>query len=212
MIKNIVFDFGDVLLDLDIAGCYQRIQSLLRIEMAGDLIFPERYKSIFEAYEMGHFSEGSFMHRLQRSVGHLVTERQILDAWNSMLIRLPLYRLEFLREVRKRYKVYLLSNTNTTHLQYVYRVMLPSIKVSDFESVYFDEVYYSHLIKRRKPDYDIYKYVQDHARIDPHETLFIDDNIDNVRGAQAFGWHAVCHDPTKEITEELEGYIRSYRF
>ena len=206
MIKNLIFDFGGILLDLDFKATDDGFKDIFKIQFENRL-YPAPYSSILDQYEMGLFSEGSYMHRLQRTVTHVVTERQILDAWNAMLITLPIERLNFVLALREQYKVYLLSNTNHTHIQYLHQVMLPKIGVKEFETKYFDKVYYSHQVKMRKPNHDIYQYVIKDAGIDPAESIFIDDNRDNITAAREVGLHAVWHDPEMEIMEQLKTYI-----
>lgn len=208
VIKNIIFDFGGILLDLDYKATDESLKDLFQIQFdARD--YPEPYLTILDEYEMGLFGEGSFMHRLQRTVDHVVTERQILDAWNAMLLGLPKERLDWVLGLRDNYTVYLLSNTNHSHIQYLHRVMLPHIGVVDFEQTYFEKVYYSHKVKMRKPNHDIYEYVINDAGIDPAESIFIDDNLDNINAAREVGLHAAWHDPKLEIMEQLAGYLDS---
>lgn len=207
MIKNIIFDFGGILIDLDYGATDDRFSELFGIEIGAGRQYPEHYQQILDEYEMGYFSEGSFMHRLQRTVDHVVTEREILDMWNAMLLSLPKERLEWVNTLRAKYNVYLLSNTNHTHIQHVHRVMLPKIGIDDYEQTYFDKVYYSHDVKLRKPNADIYQYVIDDLGIVPQESIFIDDNRDNVAGAQSVGLHAAWHDPKLEIMDMLDSYL-----
>ena len=204
-IKNIIFDFGGILLDLDYSLSFDRLKKLLNIE--GDI--PENVQLILDEYEMGYFSEGSFLHRLQRLTDDIITERALVDAWNAMLLNVQLYKLDFVKDLRSQYKLYLLSNTNHTHLTYVRQKMLPAIDVdpAQFERDHFIKAYYSHEIKYRKPNHDIYEYVLADSHLEPSETLFIDDNPDNVRGAKEVGLHAVVHDPSLDITEKLQDYL-----
>ena len=204
-IKNIVFDFGGILLDLDYSLSFDRLESLLKIK--GDI--PDHVQLILDEYEMGYFSEGAFLHRLQRLTDDIVTERSLVDAWNAMLLDIQVYKLDFVKDLRSSYNTYLLSNTNHTHLAHVRQNMLPAINIEpdSFESDHFVKAYYSHEIKYRKPNHDIYQYVVADSNLDPSETLFIDDNADNVRGAQEVGLHAVVHDPTLDITVKLSDYL-----
>lgn len=205
LIKNIVFDFGGILLDLDYSLSFDRLKTMLSID--GDL--PNHVQLILDEYEMGYFSEGAFLHRLQRLTDDIVTERALVDAWNAMLLDLPIYKLDFVKSLRSSYDIYLLSNTNHTHLTYVRQSMLPAINIEplSFERDHFVKAYYSHEIKYRKPNHDIYQYVIDDSKLNPAQTLFIDDNADNVRGAQEVGLHAVIHDPTLDITVMLSEYL-----
>jgi len=204
-IKNIIFDFGGILLDLDYTLSFDRLKELLSIE--GDI--PDNVQRILDEYEMGFFSEGAFLHRLQRLTEEIVAERTLVDAWNAMLLDMQIYKLDFVKDLRVRYNTYLLSNTNHTHLTYVRQKIFPAINIepSSFERDHFIKAYYSHEIKFRKPNHDIYEYVIADSGLNPSETLFIDDNADNVRGAQEVGLHAVVHDPTLDITKKLRDYL-----
>ena len=203
-VKNLIFDFGGILINLDYEKSYRQLRSLLRLE--GDSFSPE-YQLILDEYEMGYFGEASFIHRLQRTVEHIVTERSIIDAWNAMLLDIPVERLHYVKSLREHYNVYLLSNTNHTHLTYVRRAVLSPMGITNFEKDHFIKAYYSHEIKYRKPNHDIYEYVIKDAGINPSESLFIDDNIDNVKGAQEVGLLAVRHDPNQDIIQCLPNYL-----
>ncbi len=204
-LKNLIFDFGGILINLDYEQTYNELRSLFNLPQGP---FSAYYQNILDEYEMGYFDEASFIHRLQRSVEHIVSERHIVDAWNAMLLDIPIERLHFVKELRKSYNVYLLSNTNHTHLQYVRREVLASMGIDQFEEEHFIKAYYSHEIKYRKPNHDIYQYVIKDSGINPGESLFIDDNLDNVRGAREVGLLAVRHDPNDEIISCLPKYIQ----
>ena len=202
-IKNIIFDFGGILIDLDYNLSFDRLKSLLNI--TGPI--PDDLQLILDEYEMGYFSEASFLHRLQRLTPQTPTERELVDAWNAMLLNLPKNRLDFVKDLRSTYNVYLLSNTNHTHLTYVRQHIFPTIGITQFEEDHFIKAYYSHEIKFRKPNHDIYEYVLRDSQLNPSESLFIDDNADNVRGAQEVGIIAIQHNPQEEIIEKLEDYL-----
>jgi putative hydrolase of the HAD superfamily len=207
-IKNIVFDFGGILLDLDYSLSFDRLKELLSID--GDI--PAHVQLILDEYEMGYFGEGAFLHRLQRLTDDIVTERALVDAWNAMLLSISTHKLDFVKSLHSDYNVYLLSNTNHTHLTYVRQKMLPVINIdpASFEKDHFIKAYYSHEIKYRKPNHDIYEYVLADSQLIPSETIFIDDNADNVRGAQEVGLHAVVHDPALDITKKLSDYLKEF--
>ncbi len=206
-IKNIIFDFGGILLDLDYSLSFDKLKELLNIE--GDI--PEEVQLILDEYEMGYFSEGSFIHRLQRLTDDVIRERALVDAWNAMLLKVEIHKLDFVKNLRSTYNTYLLSNTNHTHLTYVRQKMMPAVNIEPrvFEMDHFIKAYYSHEVKYRKPNHDIYEHVIADSHLNPSETLFIDDNADNVRGAKEVGLHAVVHDPTLDITEKLQDYLNS---
>ena len=202
-VKNIIFDFGGILLDLDYSLSFNRLKALLKIE--GPM--PDYLVQILDEYEMGYFGEASFLHRLQRIAPNTLSERDLIKAWNAMLLKLPRYRLDYVRNLRTEYSTYLLSNTNHTHLTYVRHNMFPQIGITNFEEDHFIKAYYSHEIKLRKPNHNIYEYVLRDSALIPEETLFIDDNEDNIRGARELGIKAILHDPQTEIIEKLSHYL-----
>lgn len=205
MIKNIVLDFGGVLVDIDASRSYKGLAQLLDVP-EGQAVGSE-VLDILQQYELGAFGEASFMHRLQRLSSQVISERDILDAWNAMLLDLPYARLDYLLNLRQDYKIYLLSNTNHTHIEWIRSLLRRRGGVQEFEQLYFDKVFYSYKLGMRKPHQDIYRWVTELLSIHPHETLFVDDTVANVVEAQNIGWHARVHDPNKEIIHELPRYI-----
>jgi len=203
MIKNVIFDFGGVLIDID----YDKTEDWFRHLFGSSVVQSDQFRSILEDYEIGAFSEGSFLHRLQRLSTAVISERQLVDAWNAMIGDMPAVRLDLLRSLASDYDVYLLSNTNLTHLQYVYRYLDKTYGISDFGEEFFKKAYFSHEIHLRKPNVDIYNYVIGDASIDPSESLFIDDLADNISGAKEAGLQGVIHDRRVDINTVIDGYL-----
>ena len=208
MINTIVFDFGGILINLDSQGAFNNIKTLFKVPL--EQAIPEEIQIILDQYEMGAFSEGSFMHRLQRLRPYIITERQLSDAWNSMLLELPKRRLDYLLELRKKYRILLLSNTNHTHIEWVRKYLKDQYDISNFETTYFDHVIYSHDIKLSKPGTAIYKKVAQDYNLNLKESIFIDDSLANIEGAQMAGWQAVRHNPSDEIIGKLESYLSRF--
>lgn len=194
---------GGVLVDLDAQRSFDQLTNLL----GQDLSNQKKMYQILDDYEVGAFSEGSFLHRLQRLTSGIVTERQLVDAWNAMLGPLNKKRFQMITSLKKKYHLYLLSNTNHTHLQYFHKYLKETQFIENFEERYFAKAYYSHQIRLSKPDPKVYEYVIKDAQIRPEESLFIDDTIANVESAKEVGLKAVHHNPTNEITEMINVYI-----
>ena len=126
-----------------------------------------------------------------------------------MLLGLPAHRLALLTELRQAgYGVYLLSNTNQTHLNWVREYLQREYDCTDFDTRYFDRVYYSHLLHRRKPDVATYTHVLQDAGIRAEDTLFIDDNAANVEGARAAGLQAHHHADGRDVEEVVQEWRR----
>ena len=204
MIENIIFDFGGVILDIDYSQTDIHLGGLIN----RDKIYFEPFKTIFEEYEVGIFGERRFLDKLKSAIGNSDLEDEILiTAWNSMLGPTYAHRLEMLSALQSRFRTFLLSNTNETHLDCVKRQIRADFEIVDFDSQYFEKVYYSHLIQRRKPDVSTYLFVIKDAGIDPTNTLFIDDSLENVLGARNAGLLAIQHDRNVDITTVIDQYL-----
>ncbi len=202
-IRNLLFDLGNVIIDIDIPGTHDRIQALL--QPGSDLSSIE--KGLLD-YECGKISTDIFINSILRHAHRDVQALDVIEAWNSMLIGIPSYRLVMLETLRSKYNVYLLSNTNALHLEWVHHYVNKYFGVRDFEKQFFDETFYSHLIGDRKPNPSIFKYVQQEGLITPDVTLFMDDMADNLSAASMSGFRTYLVKPGEEIAEylKLEGY------
>lgn len=206
LIKNIIFDFGNVLFDLDLQAVYRKMQILLgdHFESARTQL---RHNRIFELYETGGLSTEEFIDTLRNSAPVPLTAAQIVDAWNSIFREMPRERFDLLLRLRQQYQVFLLSNINDLHAAWIDRYMLEKHQLSDFQTRYFDAVYYSHLIRLRKPDRAVYEYVLADAEINPEETLFIDDLEENVSAARRLGILGIVKTDALQIEPFIRGLL-----
>jgi FMN phosphatase YigB (HAD superfamily) len=202
-IKNLLFDLGNVIIDIDIAGAQERLKSMLRKDADMAMI----QKALVD-YECGQISTEIFINHILRQSERKYQAVDVIEAWNGMLIGIPHYRLTMLEMLRPNYNVYLLSNTNALHLEWVHRYVKRAHKVSDFEESFFDQAFYSHLIGDRKPNPSIYKYVSEEVFMTPEHTLFLDDMEENISAAADFGFHTYHVKPGEEVAEylKLEGF------
>ena len=197
MIKNIVFDFGNIFLNLDLEGALNNSLKILKLKS-----LPEEVTAVNVLYEQGLISTEEFIEFYSDNFTHLSTE-EIIDAWNFMLKDFPLHRLEFLINLKKtsNYKLILLSNTNELHIDWVKK----HISIYDSFKNCFDTFYLSHEINLRKPNADIFNFVLKENKIKAENTLFIDDNSDNIKAAAKLGYHVWNLNPaTEDITTLLE--------
>ena len=136
-----------------------------------------------------------------------LSDIDIQNAWNAMLIGWDTEKFTFLTNLKKKYRVFLLSNTNEMHIEWVIRDLDVNHQISDFETRFFNKVYYSHKINMRKPDVDIYKFLIADSNLNPAESIFIDDLIENIDGAKKSGLNTYHHNPNdnliKVFREEL---------
>lgn len=186
-IKTIIFDLGGVIIDLDVDRTITGFSALSGFS-------PEKVKEIYNSHPIFHeFEKGlvteSGFREVVRSLFHSegVSDDNVDEIWNGMLLSIPLQRLELMSHLKENYNVMILSNTNSIHIRQMYSNILPGVAgVSSFDP-FVHKAYYSHEIKMRKPDAEIYQYVLDDYDLKAEETVFLDDNPDNVKGAGKLG-------------------------
>jgi glucose-1-phosphatase len=185
-IKNLIFDLGGVIIDLSID---HTIDAVSKMSGMNKKKVTELYNSPgFEIYEKGLMDDAEFRDYVRDVFSMESTSEEIDACWNAMLRGLPVVKLDLLMSLKDRYKVYLLSNTNGIHLNYINSVMLPAVVpgVTSLDQ-YFHKAYYSHLMKKRKPDAEIFEQVLEENNLAGNETLFLDDNPGNIKGANLVG-------------------------
>jgi glucose-1-phosphatase len=185
-VKNLIFDLGGVILDLSVDHTIQSFSDFSGMPKA-------RVKELFqtttafEEFEKGLISVTEFREAVRKTYAVAVDDATFDAGWNAMLLGIPMKKLELLLSLKERFQVYLLSNTNDIHLSYINEQMLPSITGTNSLDPYFHRTYYSHHMKMRKPDAEIFEQVLNDNNLQPHQTLFLDDNADNIAGAKRLG-------------------------
>jgi putative hydrolase of the HAD superfamily len=182
-IKNVIFDLGGVILNLDTERTYQAF-AVISGKNVNDLKSKAASVDFFNEFERGTISDSQFRKRICEFLEVQAPDEIIDEAWNAMLLDLPTARLKLLKRVGKQFRTFLLSNTNGIHLK--------SFQLNESVSklpidTYFEKAYYSHLLNMRKPDQEIYQYVLQTNQLEATETLFLDDNLYNLQGASAVG-------------------------
>ena len=184
-IKNILFDLGGVLIDIDYNKTAQAFIDL-GIKNFNELYTQFTATDLFENFETGKATAADFYTTLQQYTHPPLTNMQIDAAWNAMLMDIRKESLEFLHEVKEQYNIYLLSNTNTIHLS-AFNNILKAQTGLDSMNDFFIKSYYSHRIHLRKPYPATYQFVLQDAGLTASETLFIDDSKHNIEGAKETG-------------------------
>ena len=204
-IKNIIFDLGNVLFDLELPNIEHGFRQLFGADYAkagAEL----KKNQIFELYETGGLSTEEFVDAIRMSVTPHLLPEQVIGVWNSIFRTMPTERFDMLLRLRQNYKVFLLSNINDLHANWIDDYMLREHGMDGFQSIYFDGVYYSHLIRLRKPNADAYEYVLADAEIKAEESVFIDDLQVNTAAAANVGIHTIWHDGEMDIIERMKGF------
>jgi FMN phosphatase YigB (HAD superfamily) len=179
MINAILFDFGDVFINLDKQATIDGLQKLGLSAWNDDL------EQLNLKYEVGAISEEDFLLGFQKNIPNASID-EISKAWNAILLDFPLYRLEFLQMLSKKYRLFLLSNTDAIHIETFEQKTGPSF-YGDFYQC-FEKVYFSFEIGMRKPNPEVYNFVLDQNGLQAKHTLFIDDKKENTDAALALGF------------------------
>lgn len=205
-IQNILFDLGNVLIDLDIPRTESMFKTLLKDEYDKVQAVLLR-RNIFEQFETGQISEETFIWAFQQAARQNLDPRDVIRAWNGMLLGFPAHRFDFLEKLKKKYRLFVFSNTNETHLRWVYRHLKTQHGMTDFDVRFFEKTFYSHLIGHRKPEVAAFRHVLNAAGIAAEKTLFIDDNAENIAGATAAGLHTIHHKIGDEVTRVMQQFL-----
>lgn len=200
-IKNIILDFGGVIIDVD----YQRVADSFNKLGAGNfetLYTQKKQAGFFDAFEKGEISEEQFRKELRQYLPDGIKDLQIDAAWNSMVGSIPQPRMDFLQQLKKDYRLFLLSNTNSIHARDFTKKLNEQFGSGCLEKL-FDGIYLSFQTGMRKPDAEIYNKVMAENQLSPSETVFIDDSIQHVEGARRAGLTALHLDLNKTVLEKF---------
>lgn len=183
-IKTIVFDLGGVLIDLNFQRALDAFAQAGLTDMAHEVQSFSR-EGIFMDLELGNIRTEDFFKAIQKKANDSLSLKQIADYWNLILLDIPQEKLELVRKLRKHYTVHLLSNTNEPHWEYICQTCFnkDGYTVND----YFEKIFLSYEMHLAKPDKAIFEQMLQEARLNPEETLFIDDSEANCRAASALG-------------------------
>lgn len=188
MIKNIIFDLGGVIYDIR----YENIPEAFARMGAGNLMelySKAKQTDFIDLYEEGLISSNEFCEEIRKVSSVPLTNEQIRDAWNAILIDVPAPRVDFLLKLKEKYNLYLFSNTNqfnydcfTAHLKQKYGF--------DFFETIFKAAYFSHILHIRKPKEEGFRRIIEEQQLNPAETLFVDDSPQHIEGARRCGLNA----------------------
>lgn len=185
-IKNIIFDYGNVIFNIDFNKVAQAWKDL-GINNADEFYGHRQQDNVFNALERGQISPEDFRDKI-RELTHKpeLTDQQINDAWNNIFVGIPEGNHELLLKLKDKYRTFLLSNINAIHYDYVHEYLKREFNMAD-NSGLFEKTYYSHLVGKRKPDAEIFEQVLQENNLDPAETLFIDDSPQHLETAKKLG-------------------------
>lgn len=184
-IQNIIFDLGNVILNLDFQAtddAFKKLNPLVYDKAIREL----NEVSFFEKYEKGEISSEDFLKTIKEKLNQNTNQQDIIHAWNSMLKDIPDIRFEILLALKKQYRTFCLSNTNEIHINFLFDRLQKRKGLKNYDS-FFEKVYFSFEMGKRKPNADIFESVLKDSQLSPSETLFIDDVKEHINTAKRLG-------------------------
>lgn len=200
MIKNIIFDLGGVIYDIR----YQNVpEAFARLGFQNfDQIYTQAAQSLpIDLFEEGKISVPEFRDYIRSLTPVAMSDQQIDDAWNAILIDVPVERVEMLRELKNRFNLYLFSNTNQLNCDKFMEHLQAKFGHNIFEEL-FIKAYFSHQLHMRKPNPEAFRFVLKELGLHPAETLFIDDTVRHIEGAKTVGLHTYLLPKGEDIIEQ----------
>ena len=200
-VKQIIFDLGGVLLNID----YSLTENAFIA--AGVKNFPELYSQLqqsdlFDRWETGRMTAEEFVEAMKAASDTPLTSAQVLDAWNAMLLDFPIRRLQILQQLRNYYDLFLLSNTNEIHEETFNNTLMNAHGIPNI-GVFFDKVYMSHRVGLRKPMPEIFMRVLEDNGLQAGQTLFIDDSPQHIKTANELGIQTIYLQKGMTIEDDV---------
>ena len=197
-VKNIIFDLGGVIMEIDINHTLNAFSEM------GLKNIREHFRhgfaaSFFSDHEAGRISDENFLKEIKKLLPGEVSDEAVIDAWNALVLYFPPERIALLKALRKKYRVFLFSNTNAIHHQKFNEIYRETFS-GELESL-FEKAYFSHVLGHRKPETTGFELIIQENGLNPEETLFVDDALINVEGATKAGLRAIYLPPGFYITD-----------
>jgi putative hydrolase of the HAD superfamily len=201
-LKNIIFDFGGVICDLDIRRTVEKFkefgpakEGLRRTTEEQD----RQFDLLFSTYETGMITSQQFRDAIRNHYAVPPTDAAIDDTWNALLVGIPKPRIRLLESIKNTYRTFLLSNSNEIHYLKYRDDFRQNYGYANFDAI-FEKVYFSFRLHLKKPDPAIFKLVLSENKLDPAETLFIDDTLMHIEAARNLGIHGYHLGQGEDVT------------
>lgn len=197
--KAVIFDFGNVIINIEFQRIYQSFAKFTSKPVA---YIEKRITEdqIFRRYESGQFTDEEFREVIRQTLGFPLSDHEVDTAWNAVLLDIPTDRIDLIHNIRQKYPVYLLSNTNNIHITASNNYLKKTHGIRGLENL-FDKLYLSYEMGMWKPDAEIYHEVLRSSKLQPNEVIFFDDNLHNIESAKAIGMQTILVEPPTSIVE-----------
>lgn len=206
MIKNIAFDFGGVIVDLDRD---KAVQAFIRLGLKdADRILDKYHQTgIFQELEEGKLGEEAYREKLSRLCGRPLEREEVRQAWMGFVSGMDVRKLDYIAQLRQKgYRTYLLSNTNPYLMDYWARTPRFTPQGNSIDT-YFDKLYLSFEMGCMKPNGEIFRQMIEDARIRPEETLFVDDSASNIAAGKAAGLQTFQPENASDWRGQMEDLL-----
>jgi glucose-1-phosphatase len=207
-IKNLVFDLGQVILNLDFNATRTALEQL-GIHNHAAMFGKYAGSPTFHQFEEGQITASDFFNyiRQEAALPH-VSNEALIQAWNAMLKNIPEERIILLETLAENYQLFLYSNTNEIHYAYFKNYCVQHHNGLELDGL-FTKAFYSHIFGKRKPNASSFLAMANDANINPQESLFIDDGEANIAGAAAIGMHTLHINAQCSIENNLTAYLQN---
>ncbi|MGN0033566.1 MAG: HAD family hydrolase [Candidatus Limimorpha sp.] len=203
-IRNIVFDFGGVIIDIDPYAIVNQMN-----KMGFSVVDKMREPAFFDIvrrFEKGIIKASTFREEVKKYLNISISDAFFDEMWNSMLFDIPERRINLVKQLKQNYHVYLLSNTNEIHYDMFVRDLQLRYGYREFDNL-FDKAFFSFNLHLAKPDPDIYRLVLDSYDMLPEQTLFIDDTDENIQAARSLGIHTLRVEMGSRIVDLFQNGV-----
>ena len=197
--KAVIFDFGNVIINIELQRIYQAFAKFTSkpVSYIEKRITEDQ---IFRRYESGQFTDEEFRDVIRQTLGFPLSDHEVDTAWNAILLDIPTDRIDLIHNIRQKYPVYLLSNTNNIHITASNNYLKKTHGIRSLNEL-FDKLYLSYEMGLWKPDAEIYREVLRTNKLQPNEVIFFDDNLHNIESAKALGMQTILVEPPTSIIE-----------
>ena len=206
-IKNIIFDYGNVIFEINFNIAQQALKQLGITDI--EAFFAHKsHNSLFDDFETASITPAQFREGIKTAANNpTITDQEIDNAWNSLLIGVSGNNHDVLLAVKKRYRTFLLSNNNEIHYNWIVDYLKSTFQIENYDT-FFEKAYFSQHMRLRKPNVNIFEQVIQENNLKPEETLFIDDSPQHIAGAKKAGLHTLLMDvhPT-----ELANFLHQHK-
>lgn len=204
-IKNIIFDLGKVITDIDFTHTINAF-SLLSNKSTEQILAMQQQTMLFKDLEEGKYTATEFRIALNKHLNTQATDKELDDAWNAIIGETPWHRLELINSLRPKYRTFLLSNTNEIHIDCVNDFLKKEYSVENLNP-FFDKVYFSHKIGFRKPKLAAYQFVLNDSNLKGEECVFIDDLQQNLDAANQLNINTILKKEDESLATILKKFL-----